>query len=80
MELSGFPANATLPASDLSRARRWYEEKLDLTAVEEWDTEVRYRVPGYKTVNGIADFPGERGAWFKDSEGNLLALGESLGA
>lgn len=36
-----------------------------------------YDIPGFmKTVNGIADVAGERGAWFKDSEGNLLAIGE----
>ncbi len=39
-----------------------------------------YDLPGFKTVNGIADIEGERGAWFKDSEGNLLALGEQLGS
>ena len=27
--------------------------------------------------NGIAEIEGERGAWFKDSEGNLLSVGES---
>jgi predicted enzyme related to lactoylglutathione lyase len=37
-----------------------------------------YDIPGVKTVEGIAEFaPGERGAWFKDSEGNILALFES---
>jgi catechol 2,3-dioxygenase-like lactoylglutathione lyase family enzyme len=37
-----------------------------------------YDLPGLKTVNGVAEFPnGERGAWFKDSEGNILALFES---
>lgn len=35
-----------------------------------------YDLPGFKTVNGIAEVAGVRGAWFKDSEGNLLALGE----
>ena len=35
-----------------------------------------YDFPGFKTVNGIAEIEGERGAWFKDSEGNLLAVGE----
>lgn len=38
-----------------------------------------YDLPGFKTVNGIADIEGERGAWFKDSEGNLLAVGERIG-
>ena len=35
-----------------------------------------YDLPGLKTVNGIAEIAGERGAWFKDSEGNLLAIGQ----
>ena len=35
-----------------------------------------YDVPGLKTVDGIADLGYERSAWFKDSEGNLLALGQ----
>jgi catechol 2,3-dioxygenase-like lactoylglutathione lyase family enzyme len=42
--------------------------------------------PGMKTVNGIADIDGnypskgrgERGAWFRDSEGNLLGIGEVI--
>ena len=37
-----------------------------------------YDIPGVKTVEGIAEFPsGERAAWFKDSEGNILSLFES---
>ena len=36
-----------------------------------------YDLPGFKTdENGIATIEGEKGAWFKDSEGNLLAIGE----
>jgi catechol 2,3-dioxygenase-like lactoylglutathione lyase family enzyme len=30
---------------------------------------------GLKTVNGIAEFDGNKVAWFKDSEGNILNLG-----
>jgi hypothetical protein len=37
-----------------------------------------YDMPGFKTVDGIAEIDGERGAWFKDSEGNLLAIGERV--
>jgi hypothetical protein len=33
-----------------------------------------YDFPGLKTENGIADLVSERAAWFKDSEGNILAL------
>jgi catechol 2,3-dioxygenase-like lactoylglutathione lyase family enzyme len=35
-----------------------------------------YDLPGLKTVNGIAELGGERGAWFKDPEGNILAVVE----
>jgi catechol 2,3-dioxygenase-like lactoylglutathione lyase family enzyme len=38
-----------------------------------------YDLPGFKTVNGIAEIAGEKGAWFKDSEGNLLAIGQRQG-
>jgi hypothetical protein len=42
-------------------------------------------LPGMKTVKGIADIDGnypskgraERGAWFRDSEGNLLGMGQA---
>ena len=37
-----------------------------------------YDMPEFKTVNGIADYGGGRGAWFKDSEGTLMALGEDI--
>jgi catechol 2,3-dioxygenase-like lactoylglutathione lyase family enzyme len=35
-----------------------------------------YDMPGIKTVNGIADFGGMKGAWFKDPEGNILSIAE----
>jgi predicted enzyme related to lactoylglutathione lyase len=35
-----------------------------------------YDFPGLKTTGGIADLGYEKSAWFHDSEGNLLALGE----
>jgi catechol 2,3-dioxygenase-like lactoylglutathione lyase family enzyme len=35
-----------------------------------------YDMPGLKTVNGIAELGGERGAWFKDPEGNILSVVE----
>jgi len=43
-------------------------------------------VPGLRTVDGIADIEGnypskgvgERGAWFRDSEGNLLGVGQPV--
>jgi catechol 2,3-dioxygenase-like lactoylglutathione lyase family enzyme len=35
-----------------------------------------YDMPGFKSVGGIVDLEGEKGAWFRDSEGNLLAIAE----
>ena len=35
-----------------------------------------YDLPHLKTVDGIAEIEGERGAWFKDPDGNILAIGE----
>lgn len=114
---------AVLPASDLDRARRFYREKLNLTANESMDglffrlgdgstllvykaagpasgqhtqagflvddldaamadlrrrgvTFEEYDMPGLKTENGVVAMPGGRGAFFKDSEGNILALNE----
>jgi predicted enzyme related to lactoylglutathione lyase len=33
-----------------------------------------YDVPGLKTVNGIANADGRKAAWFKDTEGNIMAI------
>jgi catechol 2,3-dioxygenase-like lactoylglutathione lyase family enzyme len=33
-----------------------------------------YDFPGLKTVDGVAELPGELSSWFTDSEGNILAL------
>lgn len=35
-----------------------------------------YDFPGLKTVDSIADLGGERSAWFKDSEGNILSVSQ----
>jgi catechol 2,3-dioxygenase-like lactoylglutathione lyase family enzyme len=35
-----------------------------------------YDLPGIKTENGIATMGGWKGAWFKDSEGNILAISQ----
>ena len=119
--LSDFEVSATVPASDLERARKFYAEKLGLRPAEEtpaglfyrcknsrfllyqtqfagtaqntavgWEVdqlerEVKdlrskgvkfeeYDMPGLKTVEGIATIGREKAAWFKDSEGNILAL------
>jgi predicted enzyme related to lactoylglutathione lyase len=38
-----------------------------------------YDFPGLKTVDGIAEIEGEKGAWFKDTEGNILAVAQRTG-
>jgi predicted enzyme related to lactoylglutathione lyase len=120
------PMYAYIPANDLARARKFYEEKVGLKPKEEvaggvtyefgkgtacflyptpnagtskasqafWQVEdverevrelkargvkfVDYDMPGMKTENGIATAGGARSAWFKDSEGNILALIQAL--
>jgi predicted enzyme related to lactoylglutathione lyase len=37
-----------------------------------------YDMPGMKTVNGIATTPAAKAAWFKDSEGNIMAIVQTL--
>lgn len=114
----------TLPAVDLERARKFYEDVLGLKVIREdpspgilfganngtaiylyqrgatkadhtaasfkvadVEAEVKelkakgvkfeeYDMPGMgiKTVNGIATMNGYNGAWFKDTEGNILAI------
>jgi len=38
-----------------------------------------YDLPGLKTIDGVAEIGGFKGAWFKDSEGNILAISEGAG-
>ena len=119
---------ATLPAQDIARARKFYEQKLGLVPgeagpdgsvvygtgstgflvfpstgkasgdhtqlaldVEDVTATVNelkksgvkfedYDFPGLKTQDGIAEMGSGKGAWFKDSEGNLIALGEGIRA
>jgi catechol 2,3-dioxygenase-like lactoylglutathione lyase family enzyme len=35
-----------------------------------------YDMPGLKTVDGIAEIEGVKGAWFKDPDGNILSVGQ----
>jgi catechol 2,3-dioxygenase-like lactoylglutathione lyase family enzyme len=124
MPLGDYPLYVTIPASDLRRARRFYEETLGFKNPEErddgirytsgsskfllyesqfagtnqatlaaWDVEdldrvvaelreagvtfEQYDFPGLKTdENGIAPIGNLRGAWFKDTEGNILSVGD----
>jgi len=120
------PMYAYIPAKDLARARRFYEEKVGLKPKQEiaggvayefaggtacflyptpnagtskasqafWQVDdierevaelkargvtfEEYDTPGMKTVNGIATGGGAKAAWFKDSEGNIMAVIQSL--
>jgi catechol 2,3-dioxygenase-like lactoylglutathione lyase family enzyme len=67
----------------------WEVEDIEATIAELRSRGVvfeEYDAPGLRTVAGIAEIEGnypskgtgERGAWFRDSEGNLLAIGEPL--
>ena len=120
--LANAAARATLPASDMKRAKKFYQETLGLKVKEENPGGVRfecgdgtemavypsgfagtnqataaefevqdieaemselkdkgvtfeeYDLPDLKTENGVATFDKDKGAWFKDTEGNILAL------
>jgi hypothetical protein len=37
-----------------------------------------YDMPGMKTRNGIATAGGAKAAWFKDTEGNIMAVIQNL--
>jgi catechol 2,3-dioxygenase-like lactoylglutathione lyase family enzyme len=67
----------------------WEVEDIEATVTELRSRGVRfeeYDFPGLETVDGIAtiegNYPskgsGERGAWFRDSEGNLLGIGQPV--
>jgi catechol 2,3-dioxygenase-like lactoylglutathione lyase family enzyme len=125
--LQDSPMFAYIPAKDVSRARKFYEEKLgfrprreegggvvyefrDHTAcflyptpnagtsrasqafwqVDDVAREVaelkargvkfeEYDMPGVKTENSIATAGGAKAAWFKDTEGNILAVIQRVG-
>jgi hypothetical protein len=65
----------------------WEVEDIEATVRELRNQGVvfeEYDLPGLKTVVGIAEIEGnypskgtgERGAWFRDSEGNMLGIGQ----
>jgi catechol 2,3-dioxygenase-like lactoylglutathione lyase family enzyme len=67
----------------------WEVDDIDATVRELRERGVvfeEYDFPGLKTVDGIAhiegNYPskgtGERAAWFRDSEGNMLGIGEVI--
>jgi predicted enzyme related to lactoylglutathione lyase len=62
---------------------------LDVDDVEETARELKskgvkleeYDMPDFKSRDGLVDLPdGTKGAWFKDTEGNLIAIGSLVPA
>ena len=123
--LSTAPIRAYIPASNISRARKFYEQTVGLTPKEEfaggviyecggaevfmyptrnagtsaasqafWQVEdveaevaglkargvvfEEYDMPGMAMKNSIATAGGAKTAWFKDTEGNILAISQRL--
>jgi len=123
--LSTAPIRAYIPASDVARARKFYEHIVGLTPKEEfaggvlyecggaevfmyptsnagtskasqafWEVDdveaevaelkargvvfEEYDMPGLRTRNGIAVGGGAKTAWFRDTEGNILAVSQRL--
>ena len=93
--LQDAPMYAYIPAKDLARARKFYEEKVGLKAsqafwsVEDVDAEIvalkargvvfeHYDMPGERSPQGAITAGGAKAAWFKDSEGNIMALIQTL--
>ncbi|WP_332824386.1 VOC family protein [Ramlibacter sp.] len=73
------------PASDLARARQFYEGKLGLRPKEVHEGGVAYAFGGgtacflYLTPNaGTREAQGPGSGVFKDSEGNIMALIEEV--
>ena len=61
---------AALPCSDLERAKRFYADKLGLMPADEHPGQF----PGFDKATSIAWVVDHSAAWFKDTEGNLLAI------
>jgi predicted enzyme related to lactoylglutathione lyase len=124
--LQRFPMYAYIPAKDMQRARRFYEDKVGLRPKQEiaggvvyefaggtacflyptpnagtsrasqafWSVadveqevaELRargvefedYDMPGEKSPSGVVTAGGAKAAWFKDSEGNIMAVIETV--
>jgi predicted enzyme related to lactoylglutathione lyase len=123
--LSNAPIRAYIPASNVPRARKFYEQLIGLKPREEYaggviyecgGTEVflyptpnagtskatqaywsvtdveaevtelksrgvkfeEYNMPGVKMTNSIITAGGAKTAWFKDTEGNILAISQRL--
>ena len=81
-------ASSGAPSGDHTQMG-WEVEDLEATVAELRRRGVvfeEYDLPGLRTVDGITEvagnYPsrgvGEKAAWFRDSEGNLLGLGQAI--
>ena len=93
--LQNAPMYSYIPASDVARARRFYEDKVGLKPKQEIAVGVVYEfgkgtacflyptqnagTAAMKTVNSIFTGGGAKAAWFKDSEGHILAVIQNWG-
>ena len=71
-----YPAAPSAGTSKASQAF-WTVDDLERVMAELKKRGVKfeeYDEPGLKTVNGIAEGGGAKAAWFKDTEGNIMAL------
>jgi catechol 2,3-dioxygenase-like lactoylglutathione lyase family enzyme len=80
---------STGKASGESTQMGWEVDDIDIVVADLRARGVEFEEvdsPSMKTVNGIADIDGnypskgrgERGSWFRDSEGNLLGIGQVI--
>jgi catechol 2,3-dioxygenase-like lactoylglutathione lyase family enzyme len=72
-----FPSGGA--ASGTHTQMTWNTPKIEAAVVELKARGVvfeEYDTPEVKTIDGVATLGQSKGAWFKDSEGNLLALGQ----
>ena len=85
--LSTAPVRAYIPASDVRRARKFYEHTVGLTPKEDYAGDVIYECGGtevflYPTSNAgtskASQAYGAKTARFKDTEGNILAVSQRL--
>jgi predicted enzyme related to lactoylglutathione lyase len=87
MSLSSHKVRPSIAVSDMARAREFYEGKLDLSAREEQSDDSRiYACASGVTFEhfddstlktdqkGIHELAEGRVAWFKDPDGNTLAI------
>lgn len=71
------------PNAGTSRASQafWQVDDVEREVAELKDRGVRfedYDMPGQKSPSGVITAGGAKSAWFKDSEGNILAIVQSL--